>query len=152
MNLPKGHVNVLFRLTQAPKRNILFVPPLDRVRGMRFGLARRLLGAATGEDILPPELARRLAKKPNAVYRWETGEDRPRQDTVAELADMCQRAGLPITAGWLERGETGLLPIEIPALALEPKAAAVVDRKFPVESAEEETPAKTTQRRKRKRA
>jgi transcriptional regulator with XRE-family HTH domain len=88
---------------------------------MRFGLARRLLGAVTGEDILPPELARRLAKKPNAVYRWETGEDRPRQDTVAELAEMCQRAGLPITAGWLERGETVLGSISIPAAALIPK-------------------------------
>lgn len=101
------------------------MPPLDRVRGMRFGLARRLLGAATGEDILPPELARRLEKKPNAVYRWETGEDRPRQDTVEALAAMCQRVGLPISAGWLERGETELPLIGIPAGALLPKETEV---------------------------
>lgn len=91
---------------------------------MRFGLARRLLGVVEGRDILPPELARRLNKKqPNAVYRWEAGEDRPRQDTVMELAAMCQRAGLPITAGWLERGEAALQPIIIPAEALIPKVS-----------------------------
>lgn len=120
MNLAKGNNSVLIRLAQYPKGNVFFVG-IDRPRGMRFGLARRLLGAARGEDILPPELARRLAKKPNAAYRWETGEDRPRVGTVEELAKMCQEAGLPITAGWLERGEAELPAISIPAGALRPR-------------------------------
>jgi transcriptional regulator with XRE-family HTH domain len=123
MNLLKGHVNVLNRLTQAPNGHFVVVASIDPVRGLRFGLARRLLGTVTGEDILPPELARRLDKKPKAAYRWETGEDRPRADTVKQLAEMCQEAGLPITAGWLERGETELPAISIPASALEPKVA-----------------------------
>lgn len=121
MNLAKGQDNVLYRRTQYPIRNFLYVPPIDRVRGMRFGLARRLLGVVEGRDILPPELARRLNKKqPNAVYRWETGEDLPRTGTVDELVAMCQRVGLPITAGWLERGENDLPLIAIPASALTP--------------------------------
>lgn len=123
MNLLKGHVNVPNRLTQDPNSNFFVVSSIDPVRGQRFGLARRLLGAVTGEDILPPELARRLEKKPKAAYRWETGEDRPRSDTVQRLALMCQEAGLPITAGWLERGEIDLPAIVIPAKALVPKGA-----------------------------
>lgn len=95
MNLAKGHVNVLFRRAQVPNSNILVMPALDRVRGLRFGLARRLLGAATGEDVLPPELARRLQKKPKAVYRWETGERLPRTGTVEQLAALCQQARAP---------------------------------------------------------
>jgi hypothetical protein len=88
---------------------------------MRFGLARRLLGAATGHDLLAPDLARSLDYRPKAAYRWESGEDRPRPDTVERFAAMCRRAGLPITAGWLERGETQLGAIVIPPEALVPK-------------------------------
>ena len=126
MNLAKGNDSVLFRRAQYPKGNFLFVG-IDRARGMRFGLARRLLGAASGEDVLVPTLARRLDKRPKAVYKWESGHARPREETVEELAAMCQQVGLPITAGWLERGGTALDPIVIPAEALAPKAQAKRD-------------------------
>lgn len=121
MNLAKGYDNVLFRRTQGPKGNILFVST-DEARGRRFGLARRLLGAARGEDILAPDLARLLGKGGNAVYRWETGQDRPRSDALRDFVALCQDADLPITAGWLEHGESELPPIHIPpaALALKP--------------------------------
>ena len=93
---------------------------------MRFGLARRLLGAVTGEDIKAPDLARMLDYADKAAYRWESGEDRPRDATVDEFAKICQAAGLPITASWLERGETELPPIIIPAAALTPPVVAPV--------------------------
>jgi transcriptional regulator with XRE-family HTH domain len=91
---------------------------------MRFGLARRLLGAFRGDDILPPDLARLLGKGNNAVYRWESGEDRPRDDAVEAFATLCREVGLPITAGWLERGEAQLPPLQVPAGALAPKPIA----------------------------
>lgn len=89
---------------------------------MRFALARRLLGAVTGRDLLAPDIARGLDYGEKAAYRWESGEDRPRAAAVERFASMCQEAGLPITAGWLERGETELPPIVIPAGALFPSA------------------------------
>jgi len=97
---------------------------------MRFGLARRLLGAVTGQDIKAPDLARQLDYGEKAAYRWESGEDRPRDATVDELAKICQEAGLPITASWLERGGTELPPIQIPAAALAPKAIAETTEKL----------------------
>lgn len=91
---------------------------------MRFGLARRLLAAFEGVDIPPPALAKRLLTDKKQVYRWESGENLPRDQTARELASLCQRAGVPITVGWLERGESDLPPIVIPSSALSPVAVA----------------------------
>lgn len=118
--------------------------PVDRARGLRFGLVRRLLGAVEGEDLLAPEFARRLGKRPKTVYQWESGKDRPRVRTVEEVAKLCQAAGLPITAGWLERGESHLPPIIIPPAALVPSK-----RRLPVEKTQHER-TKHPSRKKRK--
>lgn len=118
-NLYKGNDSALFQNAQVPKANN-YVVAVDRARGMRFGLARRLLAACEGRDILAPDLSRRLKKGDKAAYRWESGEDRPRDKTVEAFATICQAAGLPITASWLERGETDLPLIAIPAAALVP--------------------------------
>lgn len=118
VNLYKGNASAFLRHAQVPKSNCRSVA-LDRKRGMRFGLARRLLAAVSGEDIRAPDLSRRLNYGSKAAYRWESGEDRPRDKTVEELADLCQAKGLNwITAAWLERGAGEIAPVVIPASAL----------------------------------
>ena len=73
-------------------------------RGRRIALVRRLLGTAIGQDLTPPKFAQLLGYKPNAAYRWETGEDRPREGAVDKMQELCRQVGIPITASWIERG------------------------------------------------
>lgn len=99
----------------------------DEVRGARFGLVRRLLAAFEGRDLPAPAFAARLGKDKKQVYRWESGEDKPREDTVDKIVEMCAAVGLPITAEWIERGRGGaaaLGDLRVPDSALAPIAVA----------------------------
>jgi hypothetical protein len=123
----QGNNSAVRRNAQAPLIPFRPVTP-DEVRGARFGLVRRLIGAFEGRDLPPPAFAARLKKDKKQVYRWERGEDKPREDTVDKIVEMCVAAGLPtITAEWLERGRgsvAALGELRVPDSALAPAAAA----------------------------
>jgi len=83
------------------------------------------LGALRGEDLPAPALALKLGKDKKQVYRYERGDDRASEGTVDVFVGLCRAVGLPITASWLERGETELPPIVVPASALAAPMEAV---------------------------
>lgn len=67
--------------------------------GKRIATARRLLGVREGQDILVPDIAKRMGMTNNAVYAWEADESAPRGATLDKLA-----ATLGVSTVWIQHG------------------------------------------------
>lgn len=67
--------------------------------GERIAQARRELGVRTRTDVNPSDVAEALGVSPATVYRWESNEKSPRDDTLAKLAKY-----LGVTPAYLRYG------------------------------------------------
>jgi hypothetical protein len=79
-------------------------PNLD-TRGGRLAYARRLLGAARGDDLSRDAAAKLVETTGQTWGRWEDDVDRWRDSTLQKLVELFRSAGLEwVTPAWLDHG------------------------------------------------